>query len=468
RDDAVLAQTLRGTAAAGLPDRGTVTLAGDELRVVSFVAPGFRGARLRISLLAQTAVGSPANAVVLEVFLVLLGFLVLAITLALAVSRSLQQQIATVLHGARRLGAGDLTTRVPAEGGDEFAALAGEFNKMAGQLETRLAELHQERARVVRRLGEALGANLDRDALLEIVGKTAVEGVTATAGRTIVVTPGGGLREHQRVGDPTGLQDSLADAEQRALRSGETQELVVGGVHAIAHPLRESDGDRRVVGVISVARDGRGFTDAERELFVYLATQAALSLENVELHETVARESVTDELTRLSNRRRFEGALAEEVERARRFDHPLGLVMVDIDDFKRVNDSYGHQQGDAVLREVARVVRASCRDIDEAARYGGEELAIILPETDLEGTHHLAERVRRGVAALRLEPVAGAGLHITVSCGAAALPESAGDAHDLVAAADAALYEAKRAGKNRTVRVQGGTSAPSAFSWPVS
>src|SRR5262249_18429924 len=144
----------------------------------------------------------------------------------------------------------------------------------------------------------------------------------------------------------------------------------------------------------------------ERELFHYLAGQAAVSIENVNLHETVERQAITDELTGLSNRRRFQETMAAEVERSRRFGQELGLVLLDIDDFKAVNDTYGHQQGDVVLREIAKVLRASGREIDEPARYGGEELAVILPGTNLEGAFELAERVREGIEKLRL-PILG-------------------------------------------------------------
>ena len=162
---------------------------------------------------------------------------------------------------------------------------------------------------------------------------------------------------------------------------------------------------------------------AERELFHYLAGQAAVSIENVGLHETVERQAVTDELTGLSNRRRFQEALATEVERSRRFGQPVGLVMLDIDDFKLVNDTYGHQQGDLVLREVARVLRETSREIDEPARYGGEELAVVLPGTDLEGAYNLAERVRAGIEELALPLLDGEGtLRVTASFGVAALP----------------------------------------------
>jgi diguanylate cyclase (GGDEF)-like protein len=179
-----------------------------------------------------------------------------------------------------------------------------------------------------------------------------------------------------------------------------------------------------------------------------------VSVENVGLHETVERQAVTDELTGLSNRRRFQETMAAEVERSKRFGQELGLVLLDIDDFKAVNDTYGHQQGDLVLREVARILRASSREIDEPARYGGEELAVVLPGTDLEGARQLAERVREGVEGLRLSIIGDEGaepLRVTASFGAASLPASAEDVRGLIAAADEALYQAKRAGKNRTV-----------------
>ena len=157
-----------------------------------------------------------------------------------------------------------------------------------------------------------------------------------------------------------------------------------------------------MLGVLTIARDDEPFSDAERELFSYLAGQAALSLENVGLHETIQRQAVTDELTGLSNHRRFQEIMTDEVERVRALRQDLGLMMLDIDDFKRVNDNYGHQQGDVVLREVARVLRESSREIDEPARYGGEEMAVALPQTGLQGAYEFAERVRasdRGAAA---------------------------------------------------------------------
>jgi diguanylate cyclase (GGDEF)-like protein len=127
--------------------------------------------------------------------------------------------------------------------------------------------------------------------------------------------------------------------------------------------------------------------------------------------------------------------------------------MMDIDDFKRVNDTFGHLQGDEVLVEVARVLRDLSRDIDEPARYGGEELAVILPQTDLKGAELAAERMRSAIEDLRIPRLNGGDpLEITASFGVAALPACAQDRASLIAEADAALYRAKRAGKNRVRR----------------
>jgi diguanylate cyclase (GGDEF)-like protein len=231
-----------------------------------------------------------------------------------------------------------------------------------------------------------------------------------------------------------------------------------GDVHALAGPLRARVGagsDIDYVGVISIVRAGHDFTETERDLFSYLVGQAAVSIENANLHETVQRQAVTDELTGLFNLRHFHDSLDGEIERSRRFNSPVGLAMLDIDDFKSVNDTYGHQQGDLVLLEVARCLRSLSRDIDEPARYGGEELAVILPQTDLGGAQLLAERMRATIEGLSISRLDGRGaLRVTASFGVASLPMSATDKESLIAAADAALYRAKRAGKNRVERAE--------------
>jgi diguanylate cyclase (GGDEF)-like protein len=458
----VLAATLKGVDPGSIPsDRGQLEVAGKRYDAASFDAPGFLAERDRVAVLAPRAMESSAvrNGRLLAAG-ILAGFFVLAFTFAVLVSRSLQRQIDSFLQAARRLGSGDFTIEVPTSGHDEFAALGEEFNKMSRRLEEHMEELNQERARLqdaMRRIGETFAANLDRKGLLEIVVKTAVDGVGADAGRASVrPNASAPLEQVALTGAVEGLEEAVRAAEAKVLETGEPCEATVDGVAALSHPMRRGDdAHARVSGVVSVARRDRAFTAAERELFHYLAEQAAVSIENVGLHETVERQAVTDELTGLFNRRRFQEAMATEVERSKRFGQPVGLVLLDLDDFKNVNDTHGHQQGDLVLREVARVLRETSREIDEPARYGGEELAVVLPGTDLEGAYNLAERVRAGIEELALPLLDGDGiLNVTASFGVATLPGSADDMRDLVAAADEALYRAKRAGKNRTVRAE--------------
>jgi diguanylate cyclase (GGDEF)-like protein len=167
--------------------------------------------------------------------------------------------------------------------------------------------------------------------------------------------------------------------------------------------------------------------------------------------EAMRQLATHDPLTGLLNRREFDRVLAEEGERARRFEHPLGLVMLDIDRFKAINDAHGHQVGDGVLREVARRLAAETRSVDRLARFGGEEFALITVEADGAAALAAAERV---CAAVRRTPVtAGPGLllEVTVSAGAAAMPEHARDGETLIGAADQALYTAKAGGRNRAI-----------------
>jgi diguanylate cyclase (GGDEF)-like protein len=458
----VLASSVKGVERGRLPDkRGEIDVGDKSYDVASFDAPGFLNDSVKVAVLAPKAMES--HAVWRGRLLaggILVGFFIFAFVFALLVSRSLQRQIDAFLQAARRLGSGDFTVEVPTAGHDEFAALGEEFNKMSRQLAERLQELNQERARLqeaLRRIGETFASNLDREGLLEIVVKTAVDGVGADAGRASVRrTASSPLEQVTVAGRVDGLEEAIRAAEANVLETGEPSEANVEGVAALSHPLRRGDeAQGRVSGVVSVARRERTFTSPERDLFDYLAEQAAVSLENVGLHETVERQAVTDELTGLFNRRRFQEAMATEVERAKRFGQPLGLVLLDLDDFKAVNDTHGHQQGDLVLREVARVLRDTSREIDEPARYGGEELAVVLPGTDLEGAYNLAERVRAGIEELSLPLLEGDGvLRVTASFGVATLPGSADDMRGLVSAADEALYRAKRAGKNRTVRAE--------------
>src|ERR1041384_1568204 len=155
----------------------------------------------------------------------------------------------------------------------------------------------------------------------------------------------------------------------------------------------------------------------------------------------------TDHLTGLANRRRFERQLEREVGRLERFDHPFTLLMLDIDNFKKLNDNFGHDAGDDAIRRLSKVLREGTRGIDLAARIGGEEFAVLLVETSKEGGLEAAERLRAAIKVMEI-PTAR---HITASFGVAECPRDAQTAADVLKAADVALYEAKRNGRDRVV-----------------
>lgn len=167
--------------------------------------------------------------------------------------------------------------------------------------------------------------------------------------------------------------------------------------------------------------------------------------------EALRRLATRDQLTGLLNRREFERILTEEEERTRRFGHQLALTMVDIDHFKSVNDTHGHPAGDAVLREVARRVADEVRSVDRAVRFGGEELALVLVQTDRAGALDLAKRVCRAVEREPIIVSDTVALNVTVSAGTAVMPDDAKSGLTLVNAADKALYAAKKRGRNRAV-----------------
>jgi diguanylate cyclase (GGDEF)-like protein len=167
------------------------------------------------------------------------------------------------------------------------------------------------------------------------------------------------------------------------------------------------------------------------------------------LHQRVETQAVTDPLTGLWNRRYMAQVLEREVDRALRFGHEMSLIIIDVDDFKEINDREGHLQGDVVLEAVAEVVADATRSIDVAARYGGDELALMLFETGREGAKALGERLTQQMRETEVPKRNGGTMGVTISVGVATLPDAADDLESLVDAADHALLRAKRAGKNK-------------------
>ena len=192
----------------------------------------------------------------------------------------------------------------------------------------------------------------------------------------------------------------------------------------------------------------KGCPSAQEESLSIVASQFAPAIQKVKLYEKIQELAITDGLTRVSSRRYFLERFQEELARSKRYQLSLAFLMADIDHFKEHNDRCGHLVGDVVLREVASLIKTSVREIDLVGRYGGEEFAIVLPDTSLEGALQVAERIRSSVEG---HPFAAYDevLRVTLSLGVGVFPENGEEAMGLIDVADSALYHAKRSGRNR-------------------
>jgi diguanylate cyclase (GGDEF)-like protein len=265
-------------------------------------------------------------------------------------------------------------------------------------------------------VGNALAATHDARALLPLILEVVTEATGARGG--LIVQGGEEVGWFGETGETEPLELDLTGAEE-----DEPTTLLL-------YPPR------------------RGFRKETAALAEWLATQAGIALENARLHERVQRQATTDELTGLVNRRRFLEALETELERSRLFESPLSLVLADLDDFKRVNDEHGHLAGDRALQTFGALLQGHVRKVDVAGRLGGEEFAVLLPETDAESAALVADRMRSALSAEALEVSPGSHISLTASFGIAQVgPGQASE--QFLSRADAALYEAKAAGKNR-------------------
>ena len=419
RDDRIVAGSSRLGGQLSLPT-GHPSRVGVGGTTYRGLAAGTAGGQRDVgvaALLPQSAITDATRRAQLRLLGTLLVSLLLVAIVAYLLGRSIVRTLARLVEAANRLAQGRLDERVDVRGGDEFAGLGRSFNAMAAQLEARVDELEAERRRLreaTLRFGEALSATHDEEQLLRKVVETAVESTGAAGGE-------------------------IRGGRGPAVRAGE----VDGHEAQFELPLAAG---REDFGTLVLY--GPGFSIQDFETAALLVGNAVVALENARLHRMVEQQALVDGLTGLANRRQAEDALTAQLARVDRSGGSVSLVFADLDNFKDVNDHHGHPFGDVVLCEFGAVLRESAREMDLSARWGGEEFAVILPDTDVDGAAAYAERARSVLRARTLLAPDGSALPLTASFGVATYPPARSQ-RELVALADAALYEAKRAGKDR-------------------
>ncbi|MGH8794107.1 MAG: diguanylate cyclase, partial [Stackebrandtia sp.] len=414
---------------------------------------------------------------------------VLAVGAATWMARSTTRPLAELAAGADAVAKGDLNVRVPVRGHDELASLAGAFNRMARETQGYVSALTASRDQLrgqLTVLGDTLSSTLDLDRILEVIVDTAMAATGAQAGVMLLVDPedpdalighvGDGL-VHRGV-EPSTLRVRLGDgllgrvaAEGRPRRGrlDAVDEFAAGEPSCstfIAVPVTgvpeesDEDGDPAaggvLLGVLAVydRHGGDDFDDSDLSTLRTFAGQAAVAVGNVLTHREAQRLSLTDPLTGLWNYRYLQVSLSREVERAGRFHRGAAVIVIDIDKFKIVNDTYGHPAGDTVLTELAGRISAVIREVDLAFRYGGEEFVVLLPEADAAGATRVAQRLLEVVRSTPVtipaadETAQPVSLTVTVSLGVAVFPLHGGDGPAVLAAADEALYAAKADGRD--------------------
>jgi diguanylate cyclase (GGDEF)-like protein len=383
------------------------------------------------------------------------GIALLLAALAAFVTRPLRRLIGTIeqIHGS---GA-DLSRRVSLRSSDELGRLAAAFNYMMDDLEATTVsktelEARERRQAAVAELGrQALSApcGMDlfkrtTDLVTQALGAQACAILRPVAGQCAVTVYAGTGWCDGVVGSTFSLSPVRALDDGRSPLSYRSVLSEHGLRSEATQPIGAPDAPFGTLAVYSATP--AAFTEEQTTFLQSVANVLSAALRRAEDEEAIQRLASTDGLTGLANRRRFGEALEHEFRRTRRYGFALSVIIFDVDHFKRINDTYGHLRGDEVLRSVAQLAKGSVRSVETVARWGGEEFALLVPQTELEEARRLAERLRRSIAEFRFAEVG----QVTASFGVAAL-QPGDNSESLIRRTDVALYRAKQAGRNRVM-----------------
>jgi diguanylate cyclase (GGDEF)-like protein len=397
--------------------------------------------------------------VMLRLVLIAAAFSLAGLLASFVVARTITHPIERLRDGALEFGRKNYDARVPVTTHDEIGILSETFNEMASGIQNQIRKILQ-----LQEWSREIAAELDRARVIEVVvkafaelggvGKMSLMLLNESTGLLEIVggiglNPDAASFVRLKVGEgiagkvvETGKVMRVERMESSSEYKSFSGENLARSGALLALPLVAKG---RCFGVVNLHDkiDGGRFDESDESVLTTLAEIASVAFENSRLYDL----AITDGLTRLFIVRYFHQRLDEEITRTRRTSQPLSLLMLDIDHFKTVNDTYGHQSGDTVLVGLARIIRKVFREVDIPCRYGGEEFAVILPNTDEAGAVIVAERFRQAVAA-NVFPLPQGEITVTVSVGLSAyrigkLKE------EMIREADAALYASKRQGRNR-------------------
>lgn len=445
--------------------------------------------------------------------LLVLGLFMAAISLlviSVATNVMIQRPLARLMKAIHRAERGNLKTRARVQSRDEIGQLATQFNEMLAKIEglekTKLKAEHElttaqeelrykglleEKAAVItstnRRLEESLRelsilfnisqtmtCSIDPEELCNKLSEVVKKNMEVDdfailllneATQKLEVKAAIGFRRKEEVRSlcfdlGEGISGQVAKS-QEAVYIADTQKdseyLHYKGAKAeqgafLSIPIVAK---QKTLGVINFSRHQvDGFTSQEVHMLKAIAGQLAIALENASLYAKTKELSLIDELTQVYNRRHFQVILDMEFKRAQRFHRSLSLLMIDVDHFKRFNDTFGHVEGDRLLIKMAGGLKENLREVDTVARYGGEEFAVILPNTNLEEASQVGEKLRSLIENLSIDWMPFRRRRLTISVGVASFPEQMESVEALVDDADIALYQAKAGGRNRVETYQ--------------
>jgi diguanylate cyclase (GGDEF)-like protein len=428
--------------------------------------------RVKASMMAKEARRTIVSTIVIGD----LSAVIISLVIASFITRSISRPIKALTEATQKIASGDLDVNVKISSKDEIGILSNTFNTMVSDLKHSLEEqkrLFKEEQRKVRQMAvfqeaiTAIASDLAIESLLEHLAFYSATIVKAELSAVTILYPETGVIQYFKTNVPQDTFPLKKLPEGRGLLGVVLREGISLRLDNVSsdprfeglpsgHPFIETLlavpillKNKAIGGLFVANKENKGlFTQEEEDIFLMLALQSSTAIENARLYAKTIEMATTDLLTGIPNRRAFIEQLDREVALANRYQNLFFLLMIDIDYFKWINDTYGHSAGDAVLQSLARLLKGQVRTVDLVARYGGEEFVIILLETDDNSASLVAERIRKDVAHTPFILPEGNEIGLTVSIGVASFPEDAKTKDDLLRKTDQALYYAKEHGRN--------------------